>query len=103
MPSSVLEYPFDYAHLTESIQLTTANGTLHTVTINRGDGHAAGVITVYDSAAGADVDNIIANIIMDTAVFVIPQTLIYDVEYTNGLYFEFDAEFTTADITVSYR
>ena len=102
MPSSVLEHPFSWAHIMESTQLTITRGTLHTITINRGDGHAAGIITVYDSADGADT-NIIANIIMDTAVFVIPQTLTYDVEYTHGLYFEFDAEFTTADITVSYK
>ena len=103
MPSSVLDYPFLYAHLTESTQLTTAKGTLHTVTINRGDAHAAGVITIYDSADGVDADNIIAILIMDTAVFVIPQTLIYDINYVNGLYLDFDEDFTTADITVSYR
>jgi len=103
MPSSVLDYPFLYAHLTESTQLTTAKGTLHTVTINRGDPHAGGIITVYDSNDGVDADNILANIIMDTAVFIIPQTLAYDINYIYGLYFEFDAEFTTADITVSYR
>ena len=103
MPSSILEHPFLWTHLAESTQVLTTRGTLHTITINRGDAHAAGIVTVYDSNDGVDADNIIANIIMDTAVFVIPQTLIYDVEFVNGLYFEFDANFTTADLTVSYR
>ena len=103
MPSSVLEYPFDWTHVTESTQIATVQGTLHTITINRPDPLADTTITLYDSADGADADNIIAVIGMDEAIFVVPNTLVYDVEFSYGLYVEFSAGFTVGNITVSWR
>jgi hypothetical protein len=103
MPSSVLDRPFDSKYLAATEQVTTARGTLHTVTINRGDPQAMANITLYDSADGDDADHIVAVIIMDTSVFVVPVTLVYDVELENGLYVEFSAGFTVGNITVSYR
>ena len=80
-------------------------GILHTVTINRADAHAGGTVTLYDSidAGGCDAAHMIANVIVDTAVYVIPTTLVYDCELTHGLYVAFDAGLTTTDITVSYK
>jgi hypothetical protein len=102
MPDSVLDRPFESKYLAATDQVTTARGILHTVTINRGDPQAMAHITLYDSAAGATAD-IIAVIVMDTSVFVVPVTLVYDVELENGLYVEFSAGFTVGNITVSYR
>jgi len=103
MPSSVLEFPFLWKNLEASDQVTMAKGTLHTITINRGDPQAMGTVTVYDSADGVDAANIVATIIMDTSVFVVPNTLIYDAELEHGLYIAFSAGFTVGNITVSYR
>jgi hypothetical protein len=102
MPSSVLDYPFLWKHLTATDQTLTAPGTLHTITINRPDPAGACTITLYDSAAGATAD-IIAIIAMDSALFVVPETLFYDAELANGLYVEFSAGFTLGDITIAYR
>ena len=103
MPSSVLDYPFDYVHVTEDTQIATSNGTLHTITINRGDAEAGAIVTVYDSADAGATGDVIAIIAMDTAVYVIPQTLTYDVKLVYGLYIDFFAGMTTGDLTVSYR
>ena len=103
MPSSVLEFPFGYTHLTETTQVSTAKGTLHSLTINRPDPAAGANITLYDSAAGADVDSILAIVAMDSALFVVPVTLTYDIEFENGLYVEFSAGFTLGDITLGWR
>ena len=103
MPSSVLDFPFGYTHLTETAQVATVMGTLHTVTINRPDPAAGCTITLYDSAAGADVDAVMAVIAMDSALFVVPVTLIYDINFTSGLYVAFSAGFTVGNITVGWR
>jgi len=102
MPSSVLDFPFLWKHLAATDQTTTSPGILHTVTINSPDPAGACTITLYDSAAGVTAD-IIAVIAMDAALFVIPQTLVYDVVLENGLYILFSAGFTVGDITVAYR
>jgi hypothetical protein len=103
MPSSVLDYPFRWKHLAATNQVTIAPGVLHTVTINRADNDAGAIITIYDSAAGVDANNIIAIICLDKAVYVIPATLAYDCELQNGLYVAFAAGMAEADITISYR
>ena len=105
MPYDVLERPFQWVHLIDTAQVLTRPGTLHTITINRPDVGAGALITVYDVAAAGDIlpANMIANITMDDAFFVIPQTLIFDVGFTHGLYILFSAGMTTGDITVSYK
>jgi len=102
MPSSVLDYPFLWKHLAATDQTLAAPGTLHSITINSPDPAAGCTITLYDSAAGVTAD-IVAIIAMDSALFVVPQTLFYDVELANGLYIEFSAGFTLGDITIAYR
>lgn len=73
---------------------------MHTLTINRPDTTAGAIITIYDG-----IDNtgtVIAIITVDAALFVVPVTLTYDVEFATGLYAEFSHE-VTADIMISYR
>ena len=101
MPYNPTERPFDWKHLAATNQVSSAPGMLHTITINRADATANGVITVYDGIGITAA--IISIIIMDRALFVIPTTLIYDVGYLTGLYIAFGAGLTTADITVSYK
>lgn len=101
MPFSPIERPFSWKHLATTNQVSSIPGMLHTITINRPDAHAACILTVYDGI-GVTTD-IIAIIALDSALFVIPTTLVYDVGYLTGLYVEFDAGATTADITISYK
>ena len=104
MPFNPVERPFLWQHLTASTQVITTRCVLHTVTINHPDAAAGAMVTLHDVAAVGDIapGNMIANIALDSALFVIPNTLIYDVGCTNGLYALFSAGLTTADITVSY-
>ncbi|MCJ7669576.1 MAG: hypothetical protein MUO61_03545 [Dehalococcoidia bacterium] len=95
-----LERPFDYKHLTNTFQVASGPGMLHTITINRPDSTASAIITVYDGVGVTA--NIISIITMDKAVYVIPTTLVYDVGYLVGLYITF-SNAVTADITVSYK
>jgi len=101
MPSPVLEFGYNWEHLTASAQVSTIGGILHSITINRPDPAAGCTVTIYDSAAGATAD-IMAIIVMDSALFVVPTCLIMDAKFDNGLYVEFSAGFTIGDITVSY-
>ena len=95
-----LERPFDWRHLTGTTQVASAPGMLHTITINRGDPAAGAIATVYDGIGVTA--NIIAIIILDTALYAVPTTLVYDCGYLVGLYVAFSAV-TLADITVSYK
>ena len=101
MPFSPIDRPFDWEHVTATMQVKSGPGMLHTITINRGDPAAATFITIYDGI-GVTAD-IIANIILDTAVFVIPQTLLFDTGFLAGLYVAFSGAVTLADLTVSYK
>lgn len=101
MPYSPIERPFSWRHLAATAQVASGPGMLHTITINRADATANGVITVYDGIGVTA--NIIAIIIMDRALYVMPTTLIFDAGYLTGLYIAFGAGLTTADITVSYK
>ena len=100
MPYTPLERPFDYKHLTNTNQVASAPGMLHTITINRPDTTASATVTVYDGIGVTA--NIISIITIDAALFVIPTTLVYDVGYLAGLYVAF-SNAVTADITVSYK
>lgn len=101
MPNPVVEFGFNWLHLTDSFQVSASPGILHSVTINRPDPVGACTVTLYDSADGATAD-IIAIIAMDAALYVIPTGLLYDAKLSNGLYVEFSAGFTIGDITVSF-
>ena len=100
-----VERPFSWQHLTASAQVVARRCVLHTLTINHPDPAAGAMVTLHDVAAVGDIapGNMIANIALDAAIFVIPNTLTFNVGCTNGLYALFSAGLTTADITVSYR
>ena len=104
MPSSVLDFPFDWVHLIASTQVASARCMLHSVTINS-PATGASSVALHDVAAVGDIlpANMIANITLNPALFVVPATLIYDCQCVNGLYVLFSAGITTEDITVSYR
>ena len=101
MPNPILEFGFNWQHVTGTIQVSARPGILHSITINRPDPAAGCTVTLYDSAAGVTAD-IIAIIAMDSALFVIPTCLLYDAKLTNGLYVAFSAGFTLGDISVSF-
>ena len=105
MPYDVTERPFQWVHLIDTAQVLTRPGTLHTITINRPDVGAGALVSVYDVAAAGDIlpANMIANITMDDAFFVVPATLTYNLGFDTGLYILFSAGMTTGDITVSYK
>ena len=105
MPYDILERPFSWIHLIDTLQVLTHRGVLHTVTINRPDVGGGALISVYDVADAGDIlpANLIANITMDDAFFVVPTTLTYNIGFANGLYIIFSAGMTTGDITVSYK
>lgn len=101
----VHERPHDWVHLIATSQVIARPCFLHTITINRPDVGAGALVSVYNVAAVGDIApaNLVANITMDDAFYVIPQTLIYDVELNAGLYILFSAGMTTGDITISYK
>ena len=101
MTFTPIERPFDWEHITATTQIKTGAGVLHTITINRGDPAAGRVITIYDGVGVTA--NIIAIIALDTALFVIPQTLTYNCGFLTGLYAAFDGAVTLADLTISYK
>jgi len=78
---------------------------LHTITINRPDPQAGARCDVYNVAAVGDIApaNLVASIAMDSALFVVPSTLVYDVELDAGLYVAFLAGMTIGDITINYK
>lgn len=100
MSFTPIERPFDWKHLTNTFQVASGPGMLHTITINRPDTTASAIVTVYDGVGVTA--NIISIITIDAALFVIPTTLVYDVGYLTGLYITF-SNAVTADITVSYK
>ena len=105
MPWSPTAYPFLGQYLDASAQVVARACHLESVTINQPDPAAGCTITLHDVADAGDIApaNIIARIAMDSALFVIPTTLMYDAELSNGLYVLFSAGFSVGNVTVSYR
>jgi len=95
----VAEYPWQYKHVTASVQVFARKGVLHTIVVNGLT--TAGDITVYDNPAAAG--NVIAILHLDptTSISVQPITLTYDVGCKVGLYLDYDQSIA-ADLTVSY-
>ena len=99
MPNSVADFPWQYKHITGSVQVFARRGVLHTIVVNGLT--TAGDITVYDNPAAAG--NVIAVLHLDptTSISVQPITLTYDIGCKDGLYFDYD-QAIVADLTVSY-
>jgi hypothetical protein len=96
-----IDRPFDWNHTVATGQIKSGPGMLHSITINRGDPADDRVITIYDGIGVTA--NIIAIIALDTDLFVIPQTLVYDCGFLTGLYAAFNGAVTLADLTISYK
>lgn len=101
MSNSVIDFPWEYAHVTADTLVKTGNGALHTIVVNGLT--TAGDATIYNNTAEAGAAIIgILHLDPATSVSVQPITLFYDVEFTTGLYIGFDATLV-ADLTVSYK
>ena len=101
MANPVTDYGYFHKHLTVTGAVTEVTGILHTLTINRPSATAGAIMTLYDSVD--DTGAVIAIITLDKAVYVVPTTLQYDVNLTNGLYAVFSDEVNAgADVTFSY-
>ncbi|MDD5081771.1 MAG: hypothetical protein PHU08_00215 [Dehalococcoidales bacterium] len=101
MPNSIIDFPFEYKHITGDTQVSAHPGVLHTVTIN-GPSTTAGVLTLYDSLT--ETGTVIAAITIgkkDESQGI--SCLIFDVAFTTGLYAGFDGTLAGADITISYK
>lgn len=99
-----VDFPWEYKHCTDDIQVKGSPGVLHAVVINHCDAGAVNV-TIYDNTAGSG--DVIAVIDLDIGNgkthYVPPVTLLYDVEFKTGLYAAFSGQPSGADITVTYK
>ncbi len=95
-----ISQPFKPAHVIDDTQVSQGRGTLHTVTINGPPG-TDGVCTIYDSLTAAGTIIAILSISVADSISVQPISLLYDVEYETGLYFDYTAGLVV-DLTVSY-
>ena len=95
-----IEPGFDYAHVISDTQVADGPGMLHAIVIN-GPPSADGVVTVYDSLTGAGVIIAILTISVADSISVQPISLLYDVDFSTGLYLDFDGALAV-DLTVSY-
>lgn len=95
----ILDFPWAYAHVAADAQVKGSKGVLHTVVVNGLT--TAGDVTLYDNTA--ESGTVIAVIHLDptTSLSVQPITLLYDCEFSTGLYVGFD-DSLAADLTVTY-
>jgi len=101
MPNPAIDFPWEYKHCTVDTLVRTGKGVLHTIVVNGLT--TAGDATIYDNTAEAGA-NIIGILHLDptTSLSVQPITLIYDCEFTTGLYIGFDGTLE-ADLTITYH
>ncbi len=95
-----ISQPFKPAHVIDDTQVAAGKGTLHTVTINGPPG-TDGVCTIYDSLTAAGTIIAILTLSVATSISVQPISLLYDVKYETGLYFDYDGS-VVVDLTASY-
>ena len=94
MSDSRVDFPWDWTHVDQSLQIKVGAGALHTVTINQ---LAAGdTVTIYD---GADIFGAVMAIIA-TALSQ-PVTLIYDARVETGIFIAIAGQGPN-DLTVNY-
>lgn len=100
MTNPIVDFPWKYKHVTADTPIRSGPGVLHTIVVNGIT--TAGDCTVYDNTV--ESGDIIAIIHLDKtfSVSVQPITLLYDIEFTTGLYLGF-AGALAADLTVSYH
>ena len=89
-----------YLAVTADVQVKAGRGILHSVIITT-PATTAGVITLYDSLTETGIE--IASIRVDVVGNDQMQaTLIFDTEFTTGLYVGYDGTIVAARITVTY-
>jgi hypothetical protein len=93
MDNARSDFKWFFEHVTESTQVKTGPGALHTIVLNGLD--TKSTITVWDGiGAAGNVIGIITN------AFPQPRTLIYDEDFTVGLYIQLTGQ--GDDLTVNY-
>ena len=97
---SVIDFPWRYAHLADSGQVSAGPCVLHTVTVNR---LAAGacVVTLYDNPAAAGNVIAVINLTGTGTVDLAFGTLYFGLQCATGLYASFSAG--GGDITITYK
>lgn len=100
MSNPVTDFPWIYAHVAASTQVSAGSCVLYTITVNGLT--TAGDCIIYDNPAAAG--NVIGVLHLDptTSISVQPITFLYDVECLTGLYLDYDGTLV-ADLTVSYK
>ena len=99
MSSPVLDFGWPYTHVTADAQVQAGKGILHTVVVNGLT--TAGDCTVYDSLTETGTVIAVLHLDLTTSVSVQPITFVYDLKFTTGLYFGYDATLV-ADLTVTH-
>uniref|UniRef100_A0A6H1Z8B5 Uncharacterized protein n=1 Tax=viral metagenome TaxID=1070528 RepID=A0A6H1Z8B5_9ZZZZ len=97
---SVTDFPWEFAHITETTLVQTGATVLHTLTINRGASQGTIVATVYD---GADATGTIVAIIDVGDTVVTPTTLAWGIALETGLYIVVSSSEVSVDLTVSFK
>ncbi len=94
------DFGWPYTHVVADVQVKAGQGVMHSVVVNGLS--TAGDLTIYDSLTEAG--NVIAVLHLDptTSVSVQPITFLYDLAFSTGLYFGFDATLV-ADVTVMHN
>jgi len=98
--NSVTDFPWNYAHVAASVQVSPGPCVLHHITVNGLT--TAGDCTVHDNPAAAGTVIAILHLDPTTSISVQPINLAYDVECGTGLYLLYDGTLV-ADLTVSYK
>ena len=98
---SVIDFPWEYAHVISDTLVKTGKGVLHSIVVNGLT--TAGDATLYDNieAAGTAIIGIL-HLDPTTSISVQPITLLYDVEFKTGLYIDCSQNLV-ADLTISYK
>jgi len=99
MPNPIIDFPWPWTHVDDTVLVKTGAGVLHTIVVNGLT--TAGDITVYDGidATGA----VIAVLHLDptTSISVQPITFVYDLKIVIGIYIAY-GQAVAADLTVTY-
>jgi len=95
MPDARTDFPWNWAHVTETVLVKEGGGALHTIVINYLDDW--GTVVVYDG-----IDNTGAVIGIISTALTQPVTLIYDLKIATGIYLEVLGQEVIASLTVTY-
>lgn len=99
MPNPKTDFPWEFAHVDDTVLVSGAPGQLHTIVVNGLT--TAGDITVYDGVDATGSVIAVLHLNPATSVSVQPITFTYDIKVSTGIYIEYDQS-VVADLTVSY-